>query len=242
MTRVPYGTLIATILCVVGVGVFCGGAYRGAMLARLMLEKVFSIQPGWLEPTQMALVVLGACTGAVGLLVLVVGCLATGETRARVYRAWRARVGGRVSCGVLMGLCYGLWLTWCAIFLFVACIGVTCTFCWMLCYHMDGTPNNQQIDFRQFWFLFPEGTKREHMVLDQQEKVREFCKDYVERAEVMFVLALGAAFLVVLSLTHYLMCLSANYAHIKDHEKLQDLQEMQFLQESEMSALSKDRF
>ena len=44
---------------------------------------------------------------------------------------------------------------------------------------------------------------------------------------------------------HYLMCLSANYAHIKDHEKLQDFQELQYFTtgESEMTALAgKDRF
>lgn len=42
---------------------------------------------------------------------------------------------------------------------------------------------------------------------------------------------------------HYLMCLSANYAHIRDHEKLQELQELQYLQDPELSvAGSKDRF
>jgi len=42
---------------------------------------------------------------------------------------------------------------------------------------------------------------------------------------------------------HYLMCLSANYAHIRDHEKFQELQELQFLQDPELSvAGSKDRF
>lgn len=41
------------------------------------------------------------------------------------------------------------------------------------------------------------------------------------------------------------MCLAANYAHIKDHEKLQDFQELKYFTtgESEMTALAgKDRF
>ena len=41
------------------------------------------------------------------------------------------------------------------------------------------------------------------------------------------------------------MCLAANYAHIKNQEKfmeLRDLQDMQFLNDSEMSTLPKDRF
>lgn len=42
---------------------------------------------------------------------------------------------------------------------------------------------------------------------------------------------------------HYLMCLAANYAHIRDHEKFQELQEMQYLGELDADNLgSKDRF
>jgi len=76
-------------------------------------------------------------------------------------------------------------------------------------------------------------------------EVKLFCKDYVERAEVMFIIATISCALVIMSLVHYLMCLSANYAHIKDHEKLQDFQELQYFTtgESEMTALAgKDRF
>lgn len=49
----------------------------------------------------MVFVVGGACMGALGLMLLCLGCLATGATRHKVYRAWRARVGGRISCAVV---------------------------------------------------------------------------------------------------------------------------------------------
>lgn len=38
---------------------------------------------------------------ALGFMILFVGCLATGSTRYKVYRAWRSRVGGRISCAVV---------------------------------------------------------------------------------------------------------------------------------------------
>lgn len=41
---------------------------------------------------------------------------------------------------------------------------------------------------------------------------------------------------------HYLMCLSANYAHIRDHEKFQDLQELKYLQGSDPSIHSRGRY
>lgn len=40
MVRVPYATLIATIMCCLGVGIFCGTMYRGVTLASLMLDQV----------------------------------------------------------------------------------------------------------------------------------------------------------------------------------------------------------
>lgn len=54
-----------------------------------------------LEAVQMVFVIIGASIGALGLMILFVGCLATGATRHKVYRAWGARVGGRISCAVV---------------------------------------------------------------------------------------------------------------------------------------------
>jgi hypothetical protein len=40
----------------------------------------------------------------------------------------------------------------------------------------------------------------------------------------MFIIATISCFLVVLSLVHFLMALSANYAHIRGHDKFTELQ------------------
>ena len=80
------------------------------------------------------------------------------------------------------------------------------------------------------------------MKICEEFEVKAFCKDAVEKAEIMFILATLASLMVILSLVHYLMCLSANYAHIRDHEKFQQLEEIQNLNEMEYSAASKDRF
>lgn len=90
-------------------------------------------------------------------------------------------------------------------------------------------------------FLFPSGTLQERMIVRGDHDVKLFCKDYVEKAEVMFIIAAAACVLVILSLVHYLMCLAANYAHIRDHEKFQELQDLQFLNDPDM-VNGKDRF
>lgn len=39
--------------------------------------------------------------GAIGLMILFVGVLATGATRTKVYSKFGARVGGRISCVIV---------------------------------------------------------------------------------------------------------------------------------------------
>lgn len=101
MTRIPYATLIATVMCLIGVGIFCSTMYRGASLTIIMFDQVFHFRLFWIEAVQMIFVVIGASMAALGFMILFVGCLATGSTRYKVYRAWRSRVGGRISCAVV---------------------------------------------------------------------------------------------------------------------------------------------
>jgi len=39
--------------------------------------------------------------GALGLMILTVGFLATGATRHKVYKGWGSRVTGRLSCAIV---------------------------------------------------------------------------------------------------------------------------------------------
>lgn len=49
-------------------------------------------------------------------------------------------------------------------------------------------------------FMFPSNVRPEDMEVCESHEVKLFCKDYVEKAEVMFILATVACFLVILSL------------------------------------------
>lgn len=106
MSRVPYATLVATIMCLAGVGVFCGTMYRGVALSRQMFTEVFHFRVDWLDAVQLTFVIVGGCMGALGVMILFVGCLTTGETRRTVYKAWKARVGGRITCAIVRRFFY----------------------------------------------------------------------------------------------------------------------------------------
>lgn len=106
MTRIPYATMIATVMCLIGVGIFCFTMYRGASLTIIMFDQVFHFRLLWIDAVQMIFVAIGASMAALGFMILFVGCLATGSTRYKVYRAWRSRVGGRISCAVVSSVWY----------------------------------------------------------------------------------------------------------------------------------------
>jgi hypothetical protein len=69
-------------------------------------------------------------------------------------------------------------------------------------------------------------------------EVKMFCKDFVEHATVMFILATLSCVLVILSLVIFLMALSANYAHIRGHDKFSELQDLQIDMTSESMMLT----
>ncbi|XP_039279771.1 proteolipid protein DM beta isoform X1 [Nilaparvata lugens] len=242
MTRIPYATLIATIICVIGVGIFCVSINRGLSLSFLLFDEVFNLRLLWLEHVKILLVIMAASMAAMGVMIVFVGCLATGATRHKVYRAWRARVGGRISCAVFMVITYIMFFVWIALKVALSIVVVIYSIFWQLCSSTRISEEQQCIDLRQFDFSFPERVRHQDLMICEANKKKLFCKDYVEKAEVMFILATFAVFLIVLSLVHYLMCLSANYAHIRDQEKFQELQELQYLADPEGLTSSKDRF
>merc|ERR1712088_1123899 len=104
ITRVPYATLIALILSWAGVGVFCGTLYRGVNLTLRVLQDVFQLKDGlgWVEPTQLTFIILGASMAALALMILVVAFLATGSTRHTVYRSSMGRTGGTLACVIFI--------------------------------------------------------------------------------------------------------------------------------------------
>lgn len=231
VTRIPYATLIATVMCMVGVGVFCGTMYRGASLTVIMMDQVFHQRLIWIETLQIIFVIIGATMGAIGLMILFIGFLATGATRHKVYRAWGSRIGGRISCAIFMAIAYILNIIWILILSFLVIVTFVFTVFWHLCSNPDIESARTCINLVQFKFLFPSGVRQEDLNICGNINIKAFCKDSVEQAEIMFILATVACLLIILSLVHYLMCLAANYAHIRDHEKLQEFQEIQYLQE-----------
>lgn len=254
LSRVPFATLIATVMFCAGVAIFLGSVQRAAAstlrVVELLKPAVVSSDsrpppPYGADDVRAALVGGGVAMGLFGLALLVLACLATGPTRERL--GWRARAGSRFCCAIFMGLAYVVLLAWLAL---GACSALASTLCWLAGGMCDTLRDEGAcLDLRPFEFLLPKGrgyasSAQSPLVLCGGRR-KEFCKDHVETATVLWGLGAASGLLVVLSLVQHLMCLATNYAHIKDQQKMGDLQLLHDLQETEMATLgrgSKDRF
>lgn len=101
-----------------------------------------------IEAVQMIFVIIAAGMAALGFMILFVGFLATGATRYKVYRAWRSRVGGRISCAVLMGITYLLNFVWTLILCFLVIVTFIYTMFWNMCSSVEQSLSC--IDLTQF--------------------------------------------------------------------------------------------
>ncbi|CAN8032771.1 neuronal membrane glycoprotein M6-b isoform X1 [Ixodes scapularis] len=245
LSRVPFATLVATVMCCAGVAIFLGAVLRAVASTMRMVEVVFK-RPNPYGPAELQAAAIGTAVamGLLELCLVAVGFLTTGPTRERLGA--RARVGGRLSCGLLIVLSYLVLLVWLALALLLVTAALSVTLVGGMCNQLK--QEYQCLDFRQLEFLLPrdfpvyEANGKPAMQLCDVRR-KEFCKDWVEQCGLLLWLAGGAALLALLGLVKHLMCLAANYAHLRDQQKLLDLQLLQDLQDTELTTLgSKDRF
>ena len=132
------------------------------------------------------------------------------------------------ACVIFIAITYFLLACWLAVFGCCIIMTVFCNIYWGVCNtdEIKWSRDDGKIDFYQFHFLFPQGTEKTYMEVHGPKEVKEFCKDFIEHATIMFTLASISCFIVILSLVHFLMALSANYAHIRGHDKFTELQDL----------------
>lgn len=117
MGRCPFASIIATIITLCGTGVFCGCLYRALTITIQMLSSAFKIEfeMEYVRIIQTIVIIISTVMGSLSIILLIVGCLATGATRAQIYTGFRSRLGGRISTGFFTIIVYLLFLLWSAV-------------------------------------------------------------------------------------------------------------------------------
>lgn len=228
MGRCPFASIIATIITLCGTGVFCGCLYRALSITIQMLASAFKIEfeMEWVRIIQTIVIIISTVMGSLSIILLIVGCLATGATRAQIYTGFRSRLGGRISTGFFTCIVYVLFLVWSVATLVLVIPMIAYYILMKNCEVKTAQINNhvnQKLD--ECFSLKNYGvTLSDNKVSVCSNELIQFCNQGKE-AGPLYVTAFAASALIVLGLVHYLCCLVANYAHIKDGIKLRDYEE-----------------
>lgn len=229
--RIPYGSLVATLITGTGIAVGCGCSYFAfPHLIKMLQSFKITVKDGVGEALSTAVISIGAVMATLSIVLLIIGFLATGATRRQVYTGTWSRITGRIAAGFFIILTYFLTIVWfficCLLLIITVFFVVSITNCKNYETKEDFAGNcfNVSTIVEGIPAQFDSDTLSTRLCGDQFE---EYCKE-AQLGYLFFFAANGGVALIVLGLIHFLMCLSANYAHIKDGLKLREYEEAKY--------------
>ncbi|KHN82837.1 hypothetical protein Tcan_10088, partial [Toxocara canis] len=173
LQRVPYASVMAALLCCVGVALFSvmmAWAFTASVEQARRALNTDSLP--WLDKVQIFFIAVAVLMGIATLMLLTVGTMSTGSTRDELYSGVRGQMGGRVANGFALISAYVL--------------------------------NSLRLCGGD---------------------LQEFCA-LSSSAFAWYVVGLVGTFLTIKGLVHFLICCSANYAHVSSGTKYADLREL----------------
>lgn len=223
--RCPLPSLIATVYFVTAVIGFCAST----IIAFLLTEDLFpddNYYAGristWRFGIMIGLIIWGSLNLILCVIMISCSCLGTGATRKEFVCRFRSRAKGRCQTWVMMLFVFLVLLIWIGLavmvtffleFFFLQAVGQcrSCTYSGQgEIIQCDG-----EIDIRQ-WGLAPWYITEESKVLLRGESLEALCGSPVLW---WFVTALVLNFFVILTLIHFLVNFSANFAKLRDRFK-----------------------
>ncbi|TKR57373.1 hypothetical protein L596_030852 [Steinernema carpocapsae] len=219
--RTPYASLMATLLCFIGVVMFTVMMIRSFNGCIEQFRRSTNIDrlPG-LDKARIVFYVIVTIMCLAALFLLLVGFLSTGSTREELYGTAHTRRGGRVVCAIAMVLSYLLTIMWIAIITFTSILIFAYAIFSNLCLSLDGYSENNCLDFRVFHPLFKDVVKNDLNFCGGN--VQQFCAFSTTLITYVVVAHIGG-FIVVLGLLHFLACHAANYAHVNNNKRYLEL-------------------
>lgn len=226
--RCPFASIIATVITICGTGIFSGCLYKALSITIQMLSSAFRIEweMEWVRIVQTVVIIISTVMGSLSLILLLVGCLATGATRAQIFTGFRSRLGGRISTGFFTIIVYALFLIWSTVTILLVVPIIAYLILMNQCeFKQTQITTHSQNKLDECLTLRNYGIQLSNAKNSIcSHELIEFCNQGKE-AGPLYIAAFGASALIVLGLVHYLCCLVANYAHIKDGIKLRDYEE-----------------
>lgn len=230
---VPFASLLATVICLVGIGVFCGTLYQALHIFLVQIvDELFHFKVGWLEVLQVVFIVIAVAMGVLSIILLVFGILATGDTRKNVYSGAKCIMGGRIMAAFFLCLSYLLNIFWMGIISFgvipiIMYVSVS-SICNHYVYGKEANNITYCFDLVNYG-LFVKGSHSSgssNIVskVCPPTNLPRFCQR-VEESGQLFCVSYAGSFLISLAMIHFMIILSSNYTRIKISKELTEYRE-----------------
>nr|KAG5687581.1 hypothetical protein BaRGS_009978 [Batillaria attramentaria] len=199
LSFVPCGSLIAWIVLLLGLGGLAGSILVGAQKTRDLLEddRLLWFMEFTVTGVVVSMFVLGTCF-------LVAGHLSTDPTSRRIFNSTSKNRCARGFNIFLLVFVYILCLCWVLLCMLLATPIVLLVLMYLV---TDRYEQGDCFDLQHYGFPAREICEPE------LERFKDHAKDVL----ICYGVALFSALLVVVSLVHFLICVSANITHLRDN-------------------------
>uniref|UniRef100_A0A0R3S4S7 Neuronal membrane glycoprotein M6-b n=1 Tax=Elaeophora elaphi TaxID=1147741 RepID=A0A0R3S4S7_9BILA len=223
LSRVPYASVIATSMCGIGVILFTlvmTWAFNASVEQARRILLVQNIP--WLAKMQVLFVCVAILMAIAALILLVIAAMSTGSTRKELYRGVRGRMGGKLANAFSLVTAYLLNMCW------LVCFAIVVVLCFVyyvftfLCSSISFR-DSDCLDFSLFQ-PFIRQISTDSLKLCGGD-VQQFCA-LSWSAFAWYLVSLISCLIVIKGLEHFMMCSSANYAHISSGLKYLELREL----------------
>lgn len=243
LDSVPWGTLLATVVLCLGVGMFCGAGYKATQLViQGIFVNLFHFYVEWLESIEIGFFVFAIFMGLFAILLFTFGVLASTATSGNLYSGVKCIMGGRISAFLFLSLTYVLNCAWMGVTSF---IGLT-----IIIYLMLYSICSVEIQKRTYQYLDTEwefclnlsrfGIYRNFTAgldlnsLCDESDLDDFCNN-IALAGPQFFIAFAGSTLIVLGLVMHTMGLGANYSKIQASKEITNYHETFALNDASLS-------
>ncbi|KAI1727444.1 myelin proteolipid protein (PLP or lipophilin) domain-containing protein [Ditylenchus destructor] len=224
LSRVPYSSLMAFVMCFIGVVLFAIMMVWSFNASVEQVRRALNITDiPWLDKVHILFVITALLMVTVALVLLCIGILSTGSTREEVYKRESARQGGRISCVVAIVLSYFLTILWLGI---VAITAVLCCVYYIfgeLCASLHAYTENDCLDFNVLRPIVKEISESTLTLCGGN--VQQFCA-VTNTVLVWYVFGFIGSMIVCLGLVQFIASNAANYAHVNSEQRYSELNEV----------------
>ncbi|XP_076802139.1 neuronal membrane glycoprotein M6-b-like [Clavelina lepadiformis] len=248
LSLVPWGTLIATVICWAGTALFCGTGHEALTYSYQLLNSANITGFSWnttqadeaFQSFKYAIYGIASYMFLLSVVLFVDGVLSTRTIKSDYEESCKTSV-----CGLCVGIFYTViayvtGIAWLVMICFMVLPVYFMVVVYSQCIYVEQpTTTNSDfvcLDFVQSGLMHPDYSGSKDYGRLCGDDLKDLCKQpEVVMTYQLFIIALVGAALVVLSMKQYAMCLTANFAYVKMTRKLAVYEDAKYKEEMELN-------